>query len=82
MKQECPAHLKSIGKSKALVATLTNIEPKIDSNDSDHEETFTAFTATIELPNVSKDLVNEDEELLKSEFEKLDENDDIQINYT
>ena len=27
MKQECPTYLKTIGKSKALVATLSNTEP-------------------------------------------------------
>ena len=28
MKQECPTYLKTIGKSKALVATLSDIESK------------------------------------------------------
>ena len=32
MKQECPTYLKTIGKSKALVATLSNTEPKDDSD--------------------------------------------------
>ena len=32
MKQECPTYLKTIGKSKAFVSTLSDIEPKDDSN--------------------------------------------------
>ena len=31
MKQECPTYLKSIGKSKALAATLSDTEPEDDS---------------------------------------------------
>ena len=35
MKQECPTYLKTIGKSKALAATLSDTEPKDDSNNKD-----------------------------------------------
>ena len=35
MKQECPIYLKSIGKSKALAATLSDSEPEADSDESD-----------------------------------------------
>ena len=37
MKQECPTYLKSVGKSKALIATLSDIEPEIESDDNDDE---------------------------------------------
>ena len=37
MKQECPTYLKTIGKSKALVATLSDTEPEDDSNNEDDE---------------------------------------------
>lgn len=77
MKQECPTYLKSIDKSKALATTLSDTELKTDSEDNDQEEKFMAFTATIELPKESEELVSEDEELMESKFEKLDENDDI-----
>ena len=30
MKQECPTYLKSIGMSKALAVTLSDIEPEDD----------------------------------------------------
>ena len=33
MKQECPIYLKSIGKSKALAATLSDSEPEVDSDE-------------------------------------------------
>ena len=32
MKQECPLYLKTIGKSKTLVAMLSDTKPKDDSN--------------------------------------------------
>ena len=35
MKQECPTYLKSIGKSKALAATLSDTEPEDDSDNKD-----------------------------------------------
>ena len=48
MKQECPTYLKSIGKSKAFAATLSDIEPKIESDDSDDEGILNAFTVTVD----------------------------------
>ena len=47
MKQECPTYLKIIGKSKALAATLIDIEPEIESDDNDDERILNAFTATV-----------------------------------
>ena len=46
MKQECSTYLKSIGKSKALATTLSDIEPEDDSNNED-DEILNAFTATV-----------------------------------
>ena len=48
MKQECPTYLKSIGKSKARTAALSDTEPETESNDSDDEEILSAFTATMD----------------------------------
>ena len=45
MKHECPTYLKSIGKSKAIVATLSDTEPKEDSNNED-DGILNAFIAT------------------------------------
>ena len=47
MKQEFPTYLKSIGKSRALAATLSDIEPEIESNESDYEGILSAFTITM-----------------------------------
>ena len=41
-----------------------------------------AFTATIESPKESEELVDEEEELMESKFEKMDEKDDIHIAYS
>ena len=46
MKHKCPTYLKSIGKSKALTATLSNIEPEEDSDNED-DRILNAFAATI-----------------------------------
>ena len=46
--QECPTYLKSIRKSKALAATLSDIEPK-DESDNKDDEILNAFTATVIL---------------------------------
>ena len=47
MKQECPTYLKTIGKSKALAATLSDTEPENESNDNDDKGILNAFTATV-----------------------------------
>ena len=50
MKHECPTYLKSIGKSKALAATLNDTEPEDDSNNED-DGILNAFTATVNPTN-------------------------------
>ena len=64
MKQECPTYLKSIGKSKALTATLSDTEPEDDSDNED-DGILNAFTATINpTDGIVKD-VDEEEELVE-----------------
>ena len=46
MKQECPTYLKTIGKSKALAATLSDTEPEDDSDNED-DGILNAFTAIV-----------------------------------
>ena len=46
MKQECPAYLKNIGKSKVLVATLSDTDLEDDSDNKD-DGILNAFTATV-----------------------------------
>ena len=55
MKQECPTYLKTIRKSKALAATLSDIEPEDDSNDED-DKILNAFTTTV---NPTKGIVED-----------------------
>ena len=73
MMEECPTYLKSTGKSKALVATLSDTEPKADSQNSDQEGTIMAFTATIYSFKESNELIDKKEDLIELKFKKTDE---------
>ena len=80
MKQECPAYLKTIGKSKELAATLSDTEPKDDSDNKD-DGILNAFTTTINSTEGIVEDMDEEEELVESKFEKMDKQDDIHIAY-
>ena len=70
MKQDCPTYLKSIRKSKALAATLSDTEPEDDSDNED-DGIFNIFTAIINpTDGIVKDVV-EEEELVESKFEMI-----------
>ena len=76
MKQECPTYFKSIGKSKALAATLSDTELEDDSENED-DGILNAFTTTVNPTEwIVKD-VDEEEDLVDSKFEKMDDQDDI-----
>jgi len=80
MKHECPTYLKSIGKSKALAATLSDTEPEEDSDNED-DGILNAFTATVNPTDGIVEDVDEEEELVESKFEKMDDQDDIHTAY-
>ena len=80
-KQKCPTYLKSIGKSKALVATLSDTEPNTKSDDSDDEGILNAFTATLGLTEGIIEEVDEKEDSVEFKFEKMDDQDDIHTAY-
>ena len=80
MKHECPMYLKSIRKSKALAATLSDTELEEDSDNED-DGILNAFTATINPTDVIVVDVGEEEELVESKFEKMDNQDDIRTTY-
>ena len=80
MKQECPTYLKTIGKSKALTATLSDTKPEDDSDNKD-DGILNAFTATVNPTEGIIEDVDEEEDLVESKFEKIDEQDDIHIAY-
>ena len=81
IKQECLTYLKSIGKSKALAATLSDIELEIESNDNDNEIILNGFTATVDPTKGITKTVDDEEDLLDSKFEKMDDQDDIHTAY-
>ena len=80
MKQKFPIYLKTIGKSKALAATLSDTEPKDDSNNED-DGILNAFIATVNPTEGIVEDVDEEEELVESKFKKMDKQDDIHIAY-
>ena len=80
MKHECPMYLKSIGKSKALAATLSDTEPEEDSDNED-DGILNAFTATVNpTDGIVEDVVKE-VELVESKFKRMDDQDDIHTAY-
>ena len=80
MKHECPTCLKSIGKSKTLAATLSDTELEEDSDNED-DGILNAFTATINPTDEIIEDVDEENKLVESKFEKMDDQDDIHTSY-
>ena len=61
MKQACPTYLKSIEKSKALAAALSDTEFEDDSNNKDNR-ILNAFTATVNpTDGIVEDIVKKKE---------------------
>ena len=75
-------YLKSISKSNALIATLSDTKLEADSDDSDQEGIVSAFIATTDSPKEAEELVDEEEELMESNFEKMGDQDDIHTAYS
>ena len=80
MKQECPTYLKTIGKSKAFAVTLSDTELE-DDFDNEDDGILNAFTATVNPTEGIVEDMDEEEELVESKFEKMDEQDDIYTAY-
>ena len=80
MKQEYPMYLKTIGKSRALAATLSDTEPKDDSDNED-DGILNAFTTTVNLIEGIVEDVDDEEDLVDSKFKKIDDQDDIHTAY-
>ena len=60
---------------------MSDIEPKIESNDSDNEGILNAFTATVDPTEEVTETVDDEEDLVVSKFEKIYEQDDIHTAY-
>ena len=73
MKQEFSTYLKTIGKSKVFAATLSDIELEDDSDDNDDERILNAFTAIVISTDRVPDTVDDEEDLVDSKFEKMDD---------
>jgi len=78
MKQECPTYLKTIGKSKAIAATLNDTESEDDSNNDD-KGILIAFIVMVNPIEGIVEKVDEEVDLVESKFEKMDEQDDIHM---
>ena len=70
MKQECPTYLKTIGKSKALIANLSDTELEDDS-DNEGDGILNAFITTVNPTKRIVEDVDEEEELVESKFENV-----------
>ena len=80
MRQECLTYLKTIGKSKALATTLS--ETKLEDDfDNEDDGILNAFTTTVNPTEGIIEDVDEEEELVESKFEKMDEQDDIHTTF-
>ena len=67
-------------KSKAIVVTLSDTEPEDDSDNED-DGILNAFIATVNPTEGIIEDVDEEEELVESKFEKMDDQDDIHTTY-
>ena len=78
--KNAPRISRPLGKSKALASTLSDTEPE---NDSDNEDDgiLNAFTATINPTKGIVEDVDDEEDLVDSKFEKMDDQDDIHTAY-
>ena len=81
MKQECPTYFKTIGKSKALTTTLSDTEANDKSEDIGDNGILNAFTATVNPTKGIVEEVDEEEDLVETKFEKMDEQEDIHTAY-
>ncbi|XP_050245532.1 NAD-dependent protein deacetylase HST1-like [Quercus robur] len=58
----------TIGKSKALVAILSNTELEDDSDDNDDKGILNAFTATVDPTDGDSEIVDDEEDLVDSKL--------------
>ena len=66
----------------AFAATLSDTELEIESDDSDDKGILSAFTTTVDATEGIVKAVDEEEDLVESKFEKLDDQDDIHTTYS
>ena len=60
---------------------MSDTEPEDDSDDNDDEKILNAFTATVDPTDGVLETVDDEEDLMDSKFEKIDEQDEIHTAY-
>ena len=60
---------------------MSDTEPETESEDSNDEGILSAFTAIMDSTEGIVEVVDEEEDLVESKFEKIDDQDDIHIAY-
>ena len=71
---------RALGRARPLTAILSETEPEDDSDNED-DGILNAFTTTVNpIDGIVEDVVEEDE-LVESKFEKMDDQDDIHSAY-
>ena len=60
-------------KSKALGTTLSDTEPKDDSDGNDDEGILNALTAIVDPTNGVSETIDDEEDLVDSKFEKMND---------
>ena len=73
MRQECPTSFKNIGKSEAIAATLSDIEPKDDLDNNDDEGILNVFTTTNDPTDGVLETIDDEKDLVDSKFKKMDD---------
>ena len=70
----------ALGVKVLIIWNKSDTEPEVDSNNED-DRILNAFTAIVNPINRIVEDVDEEEELVESKFEKMDEQDDIHTAY-
>ena len=60
---------------------MSDTEPEDDLDDNDDEGILNAFIATVDITDEVSETVDDEEDLVVSKFEKMDEQDDIHSAY-
>ena len=72
MKHKCPTYFNSIGKSKALAAALSDTELE-DYSDNEDDGILNVFTTSVDPTERIVEDEDEEEDLMDSKFEKMDD---------
>ena len=60
---------------------MSDTEPEDDLDDNDDEGILNAFTAIVDPTDGVSEIIDDEEDLVDSKFEKMDDQDDIHTTY-